>query len=93
MNSQNSSVHQIAHESSDWELQCQEFYEYTDEVSDQPQEFVLNFINGDASPVLELKSNDKVCLVTLDTGAPCNLMKESIARELNATIKPTLQRV
>ena len=95
LNSQNSAVRQVSYETSDWDLQCQEFYEYEppDEPPDLPQEFVINHVTGDASPVLELKSNDRVCLVTLDTGAPCNLVRYSKAKELQAVIRPTLQKV
>ena len=93
LNSQNSAVHQVTYENSDWDLQCQEFYEFTEEEPEPPKEFVINHMKGDASPVLELRSKDKICLITLDTGAPCNLVKESKARELEATIRPTLQKV
>ena len=92
LNSQPSAVHQVSNEEDDWALQCQEFYEFTGEES-EPPEFVINLVNGDASPVLELQSNNQECLVTLDTGAPCNLIKEVKAKELNATIRPTIQRV
>ena len=78
----------------DWELQCEEFNEYAEEEEILiPMEHVLNLVKGDASPVLELQSNNQPCMVTLDTGAPCNLIKTTKAKQLNATIKPTAQKV
>ena len=91
---QSVSVNQVYPESEDWDLQCQEFYEHTGEEGPAYQaEFVINKVNSDASPVLELRANNQDCLVTLDTGAPCNLINEEKAKQLHATIKPTVQRV
>ena len=87
-------VKQVNPEESDWELQCMEFLEVTgEEIPDQPIEHTLNHVKSDASPVIEFLSNNKSCLVTLDTGAPCNLLKERKATELGAIIRPTSQRV
>lgn len=56
-------------------------------------EHVLNLVNIDASPILELQANNNTYNLTLDTGATCNLIKESVAKSLKAVIKPTSQRV
>ena len=98
LNSQSSAVHQVTQEVSDWELQCQEFYECEGESppeyeAEHTVEHVINSVSGDASPVLELIANNQTCFVTLDTGAPCNLIKESKALEINAPIRSTTQRV
>lgn len=95
LNSQSStSIHQVTQAKDDWELQCEEFNEYAGEEEIMiPIEHVLNLVKGDASPVLELQSNNQTCMVTLDTGAPCNLIKTTKAKQLNAIIKPTAQKV
>lgn len=95
LNSQAPSIHQVTQAKDDWELQCEEFNEYAEEEEEIliPMEHVLNLVKGDASPVLELQSNNQPCMVTLDTGAPCNLIKTTKAKQLNATIKPTAQKV
>lgn len=94
LNSQSSiAVHQVAQEKDDWELQCEEFNEYTGEEVLMPIEHILNYVKSDASPVLELQYKNQPCLVTLDTGAPCNLIKTAKAEQLKAPIKDTTQRV
>ena len=76
------------------ELQRQEYFEYTgEEAPALVVEHILNHVKSDASPVIEFQSNNRNCLVTLDTGAPVNLVNLKKAEELNAEIRPTSQRV
>ena len=72
---------------------CMENEDYIHQNSAYQVEHVLNMVNVDASPVLELERDNDVYNLTLDSGATCNLVKEDVARKLKATIKPTSQRV
>ena len=78
----------------DIEKHYAEFHEEENEnIQPYIVEHIINRTNLDASPTLELFSKDQVCSITLDTGAPCNLMAERKAIQMNATIKPTTRRV
>ena len=93
LNTQSATAKQVCPDD-DLELQYEEYYEHIGrEESACLVEHIINMINIDASPVLELQANSMTCMVTLDTGATCNLMKEEKARQINATIKPTSQKV
>ena len=56
-------------------------------------EHVLNRINVEASPVLQLEAELEVCDATLDTGATCSIISEEKARKIGAVIQKTNQRV
>ena len=70
-----------------------EFYEEIEKEEHFIVEHIINRTNIDASPTLELFNKDQVCCITLDTGAPCNLIAERKALQMKATIKPTTRRV
>ena len=84
--------------SDDVDQHYEEFYQFLEEEESLPQasclvEHIINQVNIDASPVLELQRDDVRCDVTLDTGATCNLIKEKKARDIRAKITPTSQKV
>lgn len=91
---QTMNVKQVSPEEDEWELQYLEYLEVTgEEMPSYGVEHVLNHVQSDASPVIEFQVKNHTCLVTLDTGAPCNLVREEKAAQLGAIIKPTTQRV
>ena len=100
MNEQNSTAvkHAVFEDEHDINHHYEEFESLTNTMEDftfnqVEVEHIINRTSLDASPVLELSCNSIKCDVTLDTGAPCNLIAERKALQLNATIKPTRARV
>ena len=55
-------------------------------------EHVINRLTVNASPVMTLLHHDQPYNITLDTGATCNLIRESSAKEMRCNIRPTNQR-
>ena len=81
-------------EEEDLRLQFEEFYSETGEPSINQVEHIINHISTDASPILSLISKDnKLHDLTLDSGAPCNLMRLDEAINLGVEIRPSNQRV
>ena len=96
LNSRSATANQLYND--DVDQHYEEFYQDMEEENTTCQtsclvEHIINQVNIDASPVLELQLDDITCDVTLDTGATCNLMREQKAIEINAKIRPTTQKV
>ena len=96
INSNDASAHQVGNDESYDEFQqhLDEFYEMTvNEESACQVEHIINRVNVDASPFLELEFDEKPCIATLDTGATCNILSEKLARRVGVKIHPTTQKV
>ena len=96
MNSSEASAHQVGNDESYDEVQqhLDKFYEMTlNEESARQIEHIINRVNVDSSPYLELELDNNSYTATLDTGATCSIMEETVANQAGFEIHPTNQKV
>ena len=95
LNSKTEQANQVESEETydDIDLHYKEFLECTGEDVAHHVEHIINQVNIDASPVLQLNTKDDSCEITLDTGATCSIIAEEEAHRIDAKIRHTSQKV